>query len=104
MKVKELADKSGKTVKEIKELTGLTHHNKEVDASFVDEVLGETETVDVATELTKTVVDVPKKKELKLPDGVTAEKVWFSIRAIRNKSSLWEYRSLAEAPSGYKGK
>ena len=102
MTVKELAVKLDIPLKEAKELTGLNHHNNTIKKSVLDEVLGETETVDVAKELTETKVVQPKSK-LSLPDGVTAEKVWHSI-AVGKKSPLWEYRELAKAPSEYKGK
>jgi hypothetical protein len=36
-----------------------------------------------------------------LPAGVTAEKVWLSIRMLAQKSPYWEYRDLAVPPKRY---
>lgn len=69
----------------------------------------ETETVDVATELTETTVEKvkpvveTKSKEDELPDGVTPEEVWIRIRSMKEKSRYWKYRHLAKAPSNYRG-
>ena len=98
MKLHEWAKEQGITLVMAKEITGLTHHLKEVPEKF----LIKEETEDTAETIVIEAEPEPKV-ESKLPDGVTPEIIWQSLRGLANKSPYWEFREMAKAPSNYKG-
>ena len=109
MKVHELAKRTGiKNAVILKENPELKSHMSNVPEDIVAKYLPPeeplvTETVDIATEETATVVVEPAAKGLALPDGVTAERVWLNVMANGARGRFWKYRALAKAPANYKG-
>lgn len=100
MKLKDWAKEKGVTLAEAKAITGLTHHMSNVPEDFEPKAEVETESVDTAETI---VVEKVEPKKSSLPNGITAEAVWYAVRGVGNKSELWKYKEFAKAPANYRG-
>lgn len=96
---KELGVKSKAVIAVFDSHERINHHHdmlSEEEEGIVRSVLGaETETVD-NSETIKKVVEV---KEVKLPNGVTAENVWLSCISGGTKSPYWNIKDLGKRPA-----
>lgn len=104
MKVYELAKALKRESKDLCKEYELKSHLSNVPEDLVAELIGDekknttepepTQTIDSA----ETVIVKEELKELELPDGVTAEKVWLSCHIAANKSPFWDIRELGKRP------
>ena len=84
MNLKEYAEEKGITIKEAKELTGLTHW-KQIVPESCDEIEEVAETVDLGD---KIVIETESKQEEF--EGVDPKVIELSIRCLGTKSQYWK--------------